>query len=75
MHVFILPVKSTPPIDIHLIHLLLSLPVLSAGSFFHSSQKVCSLCLHYDTNRVNKKKDYEYSIKIAMFLLNRPAAV
>lgn len=75
MYLFILHVESAPPIYMHLSHLLLSLPALSAGSFFHSSQKVCSLCLHYDTNRVNKKKDYEYSIKIAMFLLNRPAAV
>lgn len=71
----VLSSNSTPPIYIHLIHLLLSLSVLITGSFFHSRQRVCCLCLYHDANRVNRKKDYEYSIKTAMFLLNRRAAV
>lgn len=44
------------------------------GSFTHPSPRVCSLCSDHDP-RVNKEKDYEYPIKTAMFLLNRPAAV
>lgn len=73
IYVFILFIKSTPPISVRLLHLLSS---LSSDHWLILPLTSEAAVSAYTTILPEvTKRDYEYSIQTTMFLLNRPAAV